>query len=93
MQSAKARPGRRIFGYEQPTPAAIPRPPLRLIAAPLQRTPPETGAALFRETRGRAGTQRPPFPGRYDPAAVLAVKGSLRRFAPWTAPGRREKTA
>jgi hypothetical protein len=63
-----------------------------LIAAPLQSTPPETGAMLLRETRGKAGTRRPPFPRAYDPAAVLAVKGSLRRFAPWTAPGRREKT-
>jgi hypothetical protein len=26
-----------------------------------------------------------------DPAAVLAVKGPLRRFAPLTAPGHREK--
>ena len=25
-----------------------------------------------------------------DPESVLAVKGSLRRFAPWTAPGRSE---
>ena len=25
-----------------------------------------------------------------DFASVLAVKGSLRRFAPWTAPGRSE---
>ena len=26
----------------------------------------------------------------HDPGSVLAVKGSLRRFAPWTAPGRSE---
>ena len=25
-----------------------------------------------------------------DPGSVLAVKGPLRRFAPWTAPGRSE---
>ena len=29
--------------------------------------------------------------GLYGP--VLAVKGSLRRFAPWTAPGRSERRA
>ena len=28
-----------------------------------------------------------------DPGSVLAVKGSLRRFAPWTAPGRSERRA
>ena len=33
----------------------------------------------------------PPFPlALDDPGSVLAVKGSLRRFAPWTAPGRSE---
>ena len=33
----------------------------------------------------------PPFPlALYDPRSVLAVKGPLRRFAPWTAPGRSE---
>ena len=34
---------------------------------------------------------RAPFPlALDDPGSVLAVKGSLRRFAPWTAPGRSE---
>ena len=34
---------------------------------------------------------RTPFPlVPHDPGSVLAVKGSLRRFAPWTAPGRSE---
>ena len=33
--------------------------------------------------------QPPPFPlALDDPGSVLAVKGSLRRFAPWTAPDR-----
>ena len=33
----------------------------------------------------------PPFPLALDDfGSVLAVKGSLRRFAPWTAPGRSE---
>ena len=37
---------------------------------------------------------RAPFPlALDDPGSVLAVKGSLRRFAPWTAPGRSEKRA
>ena len=96
MQSAKARAGRRMLDYEQATPAAIPRPPLRLISAPLESTPPETGALLFRETRGKVENRRPPFPLPDDIAAVLAVKGPLRRpswkrWSPWTAPGRREK--
>ena len=35
---------------------------------------------------------RAPFPlALDDPGSVLAVKGSLRRFAPWTAPGRSEE--
>ena len=34
---------------------------------------------------------RAPFPlALDDPGSVLAVKGSLRRFAPWTASGRSE---
>ena len=36
----------------------------------------------------------PPFPLALDDSgSVLAVKGSLRRFAPWTAPGRSERRA
>ena len=35
--------------------------------------------------------KNPPFPSPLDDSrSVLAVKGSLRRFAPWTAPGRFE---
>ena len=35
-----------------------------------------------------------PFPLALDRSrSVLAVKGSLRRFAPWTAPGRSERRA
>ena len=34
-----------------------------------------------------------PFPSPLnDPRSVLAVKGPLRRFAPWTAPGRSGET-
>ena len=37
---------------------------------------------------------RYPFPlVLHDSRSVLAVKGSLRRFAPWTAPGRSEEMA
>ena len=37
---------------------------------------------------------RTPFPLALDDfGSVLAVKGSLRRFAPWTAPGRSEGMA
>ena len=36
----------------------------------------------------------PPFPLALDDSgSVLAVKGTLRRFAPWTAPGRSERMA
>ena len=41
---------------------------------------------------GRLGTA--PFPlALHCVGSVLAVKGSLRRFAPWTAPGRSERRA
>jgi hypothetical protein len=75
----------------QATAGALPRPPSRLISAPLQSPPPATGAVRFHEPRGKEETPRPPFPLANDPAAVLAVKGPLRRFAPLTAPGHREK--
>ena len=36
----------------------------------------------------REGLEQPPFPlALHRVGSVLAVKGSLRRFAPWTAPG------
>ena len=39
----------------------------------------------------REGLEQTPFPLALDRSrSVLAVKGSLRRFAPWTAPGRSE---
>ena len=39
----------------------------------------------------REGLKQTPFPLALDRSrSVLAVKGSLRRFAPWTAPGRSE---
>ena len=42
----------------------------------------------------RTCSSRAPFPlALDDPGSVLAVKGSLRRFAPWTAPGRSERRA
>ena len=41
---------------------------------------------------GRLG--KTPFPlALHRVGSVLAVKGSLRRFAPWTAPGRSERRA
>ena len=40
----------------------------------------------------REGLEKPPFPlALYCVGSVLAVKGPLRRFAPWTAPGRSER--
>ena len=42
----------------------------------------------------REGLEQPPFPlALHRVESVLAVKGSLRRFAPWTAPGRSERRA
>ena len=42
----------------------------------------------------REGSEQAPFPLALDRSrSVLAVKGSLRRFAPWTAPGRSERRA
>ena len=39
----------------------------------------------------REGLEQTPFPlALHCVGSVLAVKGSLRRFAPWTAPGRSE---
>ena len=53
------------------------------------------------EQPSRSGAEKPRFSNHFysrapfplaldDPGSVLAVKGSLRRFAPWTAPGRSE---
>ena len=42
----------------------------------------------------REGSEKPPFSlALHRVGSVLAVKGSLRRFAPWTAPGRSERRA
>ena len=42
----------------------------------------------------REGLENPPFPlALHRVGSVLAVKGSLRRFAPWTAAGRSERRA
>ena len=42
----------------------------------------------------REGLAQTPFPlALHRVGSVLAVKGSLRRFAPWTAPGRSERRA
>ena len=42
----------------------------------------------------REGLEKPPFPlALHCVESVLAVKGPLRRFAPWTAPGRSEGMA
>ena len=42
----------------------------------------------------REGSEHPPFPlALHRVGSVLAVKGSLRRFAPWTAPVRSERRA
>ena len=60
------------------------------------------GSALFDRMTGRSrphlslreGLEQTPFPlALHRVGSVLAVKGSLRRFAPWTAPGRSERRA
>ena len=44
--------------------------------------------------RLRQWAREPPFPSPLDDSrSVLAVKGPLRRFAPWMAPGRSEGMA
>jgi hypothetical protein len=78
----QARPGEEKICKEQATSRAIPRPPSHLISAPLQSTPPETAATILRETRGKEGTRRPPFPGQNDPATALAVKAEPFGCAP-----------
>ena len=59
-------------------------------------------SALFDRMTGRSrphlslreGLEQTPFPlALHRAGSVLAVKGSLRRFAPWTAPGRSERRA
>ena len=51
-------------------------------------------ARCCRRSAPQSLLQSPPFPLAPDRAgSVLAVKGSLRRFAPWTAPGRSERRA
>ena len=54
------------------------------------------GIPLFRRPHLslREGLEQTPFPlALHRVGSVLAVKGSLRRFAPWTAPGRSERRA
>ena len=54
--------------------------------------PPRSGAEKPRFSN--PFSSRAPFPlALDDPGSVLAVKGPLRRFAPWTAPGRSEGMA
>ena len=49
----------------------------------------EMGVVLYLGWRGWKKSS--PFPlALNDSRSVLAVKGPLRRFAPWTAPGRSE---
>ena len=59
-------------------------------------------SALFDRMTGRSrphlslreGLEQTPFPlALHRAGSVLAVKGSLRRFAPWTAAGRSERRA
>ena len=57
------------------------------------RTAPRSGAENT-ETEPMKWRELVPFPSPLDdPRSVLAVKGPLRRFAPWTAPGRSEGMA
>ena len=58
---------------------------------PLHRPP---GGRYRRYLSLREGSEQTPFPlALHRVGSVLAVKGSLRRFAPWTAPVRSERRA
>jgi hypothetical protein len=88
----KARPARLSLDFGQRSvPRASRARHRHLIPAPLRIMPPESGAMILRQPRGKERTRRPPFPLSNHLAAVLAVKGPLRRSAPLTAPGHREK--
>ena len=65
---------------------AVARCGIPLLSAPWGRSRPHLSL--------REGLEKPPFPlALHRGGSVLAVKGSLRRFAPWTAPGRSERRA
>ena len=57
--------------------------------------PPQIGGGRSRPYLSlREGLEQAPFPlALHRVGSVLAVKGSLRRFAPWTAAGRSERRA
>ncbi len=59
-----------------------PERPLHLISAPLLPALPLCGSAGLRETRGKEGNQRPPFPGYNNLAPVLALKAKPSGCAP-----------
>ena len=55
---------------------------------------PAPGGRYRRYLSLREGSEQTPFPlALHRVGSVLAVKGSLRRFAPWTAPVRSERRA
>ena len=57
--------------------------------------PPKKAGGRYRPHLSlREGLEQTPFPlALHRSRSVRAVKGSLRRFAPWTAPGRSEGMA
>ena len=72
---------------------ALPRPRGRMMAR-TRATPPKVGGRSRPHLSLREGLEQTPFPlALHRVGSVLAVKGSLRRFAPWTAPVRSERRA
>ena len=59
-----------------------------------ERPPQKVGGRSRPHLSLREGLEQTPFPlALHRVESVLAVKGSLRRFAPWTAAGRSERRA
>ena len=93
-----------LFGFENDDPEKFEE-TIETIAPPPKRggpTDPDSGAEWHASIPARRGSLssvfipagrlgKTPFPlALHRSRSVLAVKGSLRRFAPWTAPGRSE---
>ena len=73
---------------------AIPRSRGRMMAGTRATPPKKVGGRSRPHLSLREGLEQAPFPlALHRVGSVLAVKGSLRRFAPWTAPGRSERRA
>ena len=100
FETAFLRPRGRMMAGTRATPPPPPPPPPQVGVMRSQKAV-RWGIPLFDRMTGRSrpnlslreGLENPPFPlALHRVGSVLAVKGSLRRFAPWTAAGRSERT-